>query len=82
MNDEYMCKGGQCIPQNAVCDGTVDCTVDGDDEGKENCECARNEVSRKDKFTDCAQFSKSKVFREKTSKWNIKVYETLNIVYD
>jgi hypothetical protein len=41
--DEFTCKSGQCIPQLAVCDEVKDCPQ-GDDE--ENCDCARNEVSK------------------------------------
>lgn len=46
--DEFTCKSGNCIPQLAVCDTAKDCP-DGDDE--ENCDCARNEVSRNSRKT-------------------------------
>jgi len=41
--DEFTCKSGKCIPVLTVCDDVKDCP-DGDDE--QNCDCARNEVSR------------------------------------
>ena len=43
-SDEFTCKSSKCIPLLTVCDDVQDCP-DGDDE--QNCDCARNEVSRK-----------------------------------
>lgn len=41
--DEYRCNSGKCIPELALCDNAKDCPQ-GDDE--QDCECARNEVSK------------------------------------